>query len=234
MPPLIGITCSHDLQENRYYLRVNYCRVIEACGGLPFILPAVTTKELIKNYCERLDGLILSGGGDVDPTFFGEEPLPGCGKIDPERDYWEINLVQKWLTTGKPLLAICRGMQVLNIAAGGDIYQDIYSQLSVTIKHQQEAPPWHPTHHVSIIPDTKLYSIMGKLSWRVNTFHHQAIRRPAPGFTVSARAADGVVEALEATSFGFVIGVQWHPECMWKRDPKAKALFETFVKECKN
>ena len=230
MKPLIGITCGYDNEMERVLLTQFYSRGVLASGGVPLLLPPVSGEGIGERYCELLDGLILSGGGDVDPEYFGEEPISGSGEITPERDAFEIALVQKWLEGGKPLLAICRGMQVLNIAAGGDIYQDIKTQGKDLIKHIQEAPKWYASHKLYLEDGTLLSKIFPEKSIKVNSFHHQAVRRLAPGFNCAARSSDGLIEAIEFSSKVFVLGVQWHPECMWERDEKQLKLFQQLVR----
>lgn len=229
MRPLIGITCNFDRGGVRYTLAQNYVNCVLASGGLPFLLPYLPEGECSNLLLELLDGLVLSGGGDVDPCYFNQEPFPGCGEITPERDAFEIKLVQMALARDLPILGICRGMQVLNIAAGGDIYQDINSQLTAVFKHFQQAPAAYPTHSIEILPGTRLAAIAGAGRKRVNSFHHQAVNRVAPGFVVAAVAGDGVIEALEAPQKTFVLGVQWHVESMYPHDRGAVALWQSFI-----
>jgi putative glutamine amidotransferase len=230
--PIIGITCSQDDIESNYILRKYYVNVIEYFGGVPVILPAVNNK-LIENHINLISGLILSGGGDVDPLYFNKEPNPSCGLITPERDFYEIELIKKYEKTGKPLLAICRGVQVLNIAYGGSIYQDIYSELQKElIKHEQLAPKWYPTHSVEINTESKLYKIFKEKIIRVNSFHHQAVNIPADDFNVTAVSSDGIIEAIEHKNLDW-IGVQWHPECMAEKISMQKNIFEYFINYCK-
>lgn len=232
MQPVIGITCSFDQHLERYCLAQEYVRSVEAAGGIPVALPALKNISLVPRHLAWVDGLLLSGGADVDPAFFNEEPWPWTGEITPERDWYEIELVSRALAGSMPILAICRGMQVLNIAAGGSIHQDIGRGIRKTLKHSQQAPRWYPTHRVDIEPGTKLAAVFQTESLRVNSFHHQAVKNPAPGFTVAARSSDGVIEAIEATGEGFALGVQFHPECMWERDIKFLELFKALVKAC--
>lgn len=232
--PLIGITCAQDVREKNFILREYYVHVIESCGGIPIILPPVEADNIAK-HIEVIAGLILSGGVDVDPAYFGGEPLPGCGEISPEMDHYEIELVKIYLQTSKPLLAICRGLQVLNIACGGLIYQDIYCELEVPLlKHSQLAPKWHATHSVNLQTNSILYNIFGKSMLRVNSFHHQAVSIAAQDFEVVARSPDGIIEAIEHKYHPFAIGVQWHPECMAEKYEEQMHFFEKFVKYCKN
>ncbi len=229
MLPVIGITCAWDEDGTRFFLSRFYTEAVEAAGGLPVLLPYTRRDAGMNLWPDILDGLILSGGGDVDPVHFGEEPLPNCGEITPQRDAFELVLVRRALSLGLPVLGICRGAQVLNIAAGGDIYQDIVTQVAGCLKHRQQAPRWSATHGIMVEEGTRLARILGTRAMRVNSFHHQAVRQPAPGFIVSARCVDGIIEAIESTGPGFALGVQWHPETMWERDSRFLGLFAALV-----
>ncbi|MGI6683964.1 MAG: gamma-glutamyl-gamma-aminobutyrate hydrolase family protein [Bacillota bacterium] len=230
MYPLIGITCGED--GLNFYVRQFYVRVIESVGGVPVLLPVLKRNCQRERYLELLDGLILSGGVDVNPLLFGEEPVPGMGEITPERDGFELFLTKKFFLLGKPILAVCRGCQVLNLALGGSIFQDLKSQIPGLIKHDQKAPRESPTHSIKVVPGTKLSHILPQEHWWVNSFHHQAVKYPAPGFMVSACAPDGVIEAIEAKNHPFAIGVQWHPECNWRNDLGSYRLFKAFITAC--
>lgn len=212
-----------------------YWRAVWDAGGVPMILPplpASGTAEALAG----LDGLLLTGGPDPDPAHFGEEPRPGNGRIDPERDGWELALIRAALEVDLPLLAVCRGMQMLNVAAGGTVVQDLGERTGDVVKHRQAAPRWYPTHLVSIHGASLLRRILTGLegdsepfTLRVNSFHHQAVAEPAPGFLTTAVAADGVSEAIESDAHSFVLGVQWHPEAMWRRDEGSRNLFRGLV-----
>lgn len=229
MKPVIGLTCSYEDQADRFFISRNYAAAVETAGGLPIMLGFHNEKDLTC-LMTILDGLILTGGGDVDPVFFGEDPEPACGEITPERDFFETKIARQCLSSGMPVLGICRGMQVLNIAAGGDIYQDIYNRPVNTIKHVQQSPRWYPTHDIEVTGGTMLAKIIGRGKTRVNSFHHQAVRSIAPGFVVSAISPDGVVEGIECPDQLFALGVQCHPETMWKRYPVFLELFKALVK----
>lgn len=229
--PVIGITASHDNEYREYRLKKKYSEAIYNAGGIPFILPVITEKKLIKLYIEKIDGLLLSGGLDVDPLIYGENPLPTNGSIDPERDLFELDLFKEAHSKGIAILGICKGCQIINIAAGGTLYQDIYNQIEGVLKHKQEAPRWYPTHRVNIDKGTYLYHIIEKEKIRVNSIHHQAIKKVGPGFIVSARSDDGVIEAIEEKNgFRFIIGVQWHPETMWGNYSENYILFKEFIR----
>lgn len=230
MKPFIGITCSWDEEKGRYFLPEAYAGAVAAGGGIPLPLAYTCDDSSLKRIVETVNGLILSGGVDVDPLYFGEDPIPAGGEVSPLRDQFELMLAREALSSNIPVLGICRGMQVLNIAAGGDVYQDITSQLGGgIIKHCQQAPRWHPTHEIEVRRGTLLATITGADRLRVNSFHHQALRKLAPGFTVSASSADGVIEAVESQNYLFAMGLQCHPECLWKSNPLFLALFEKLV-----
>lgn len=227
MIPLIGITCGED--ELNFFSRRFYVSVIEAVGGVPVLLPSVQRTVIREKYLSLLNGIILSGGVDVNPLYFGEEPVPGMREISPERDEFEMMLAKEFFALGKPILAVCRGCQVLNLSLGGSIFQDINSQIDQIIKHDQKAPRYCPTHSIKVIQGTRLSQILLQEHVRVNSFHHQAVKSPAPGFSVTAVASDGIIEAIEADDHPFALGVQWHPECTWQQDLGSYRLFRTFI-----
>jgi len=234
MQPVIGISCSQNMADNSLCLWQAYVRAVQEANGLPFILPVVEEKSLIKQYVHMMDGLLLSGGVDIDSVNYGEEPLAGFNRqwpITPERDQFELALVRAFMETGKPILGICRGHQLINVAAGGSLYQDVSFQekSSARLCHFQEAPWWHPSHNVGLTPGTKLYGMFARQSIRVNSLHHQSVKDVAPGFVVNARAADGTIEGIESGQKTFTVGVQWHPELLLEKDGDWYKLFLSFV-----
>lgn len=233
MRPTIGITCSHDYQHDRTYLPQAYAKGVEQAGGMPILLPQAMSADCLGQLVHMLDGILFSGGVDVDPVHFGEEPLPNLGEIAPERDRFELELARQALDADLAIFAICRGIQVLNIAAGGTIYQDLRTQLDKTLKHSQEAPRWYATHKITIKGGTFLARALQAREARVNSFHHQAVNRIAPGFRLSASATDGVIEAIESENHKYVVGVQWHPEVMWEKETQMLKLFKSFIQAAK-
>lgn len=230
--PIIGIACGQYPTgdgTSRVGINREYVRALEGAGAVPVLLPLVEREGLIEPLIADLNGLLLAGGGDVDPGRFGEDPLPGLGQVDPERDEFELALVKAALDRDMPVLGICRGLQVLNVAAGGTLYQDIQCQVPRALKHNQDAPRWHPSHEVRLDADSLLASIYETESLRVNSFHHQAVKVAGPVFRVSAKAKDAVVEGIESREHRFVVGVQWHPESMVERYPAQRLLFAAFV-----
>jgi putative glutamine amidotransferase len=210
--PVIGITPSFDNEKQYVQMPMTYIRSVELAGGLPLVLPITDDKAMIAEMLSRVDGLLFSGGPDIDPQLFNEEPIPGQGGISPQRDLLDLELMRLALAKDMPILSICRGIQVLAIAAGGTLYQDINSQVKGTMKHAQEAPRWYATHSISVKPGTKLAAIMQAATLRVNSFHHQAVKDVPRDFIVSAEAEDGIVEAIESAKHRFAFGVQFHPE----------------------
>lgn len=222
MQPVIGITPDYDPTAQRYKIHQDYVSAILSGGGCPILL---FPHSEIPSF---LDGILLSGGGDIDPLFFGEEPLFQSGEISPLRDDFELSLCQKALAQQLPLLGICRGMQIINIALGGTIFQDISVQTNSNLKHSQQAPREYATHSIFIEKNSLLSSLFGKEKTTINSFHHQAVDRLGEGLIPTAKSQDGLTEAIEHTNRPFVLGVQWHPEAM--RTEEQKKLFTAFLK----
>ncbi|MDP2856946.1 MAG: gamma-glutamyl-gamma-aminobutyrate hydrolase family protein [Bacillota bacterium] len=225
---MIGLTSSFSAENNSQALPSTYVAAIEQAGGIPLIIPAGISPALSDAILQRIDGLLLTGGPDVDPSYFGEGPHPRLGAVTPERDVIEIPLTQAAVACRLPILAICRGIQLLNIAMGGSVIQDIASQVKDPLKHRQEAPRWHGTHEVAVAEGSRLAGLLGTTCVRVNTFHHQAVKDVAPGFEIVARAPDGVIEGIERPG-SFIVGVQWHPEGMYERVPEMARLFRGYI-----
>ncbi len=236
--PIIGITCSrttggawgiYSLGHFMEYTYAEYSQAVLHCGGAPLIIPASQDKRSLESILAAVRGIILSGGPDMHPRIYGEEPLPGLEEVDEGLDRFELQVAGLALQRHLPVLAICRGVQVLNVCMGGALYQDIASQVQESICHTPRVDKGVNTHTVRIEPNTKLLSIMQKREIWVNGKHHQAVKKPAPGLIVSARAKDGVIEAVEDPERPFVLGVQWHPEGTWKNDPYSKKLFRALI-----
>lgn len=233
MKPIIGITSSIDIEEPVHRLHDANVQAILRAGGIPLILPNITDEEVIKEIVSKIDGLLGSGGYDVSPLIFGEQPHQKIGTITPLRDQFELLLFQEMLKAEKPIFGICRGMQMLNVAAGGNLYQDIYAQHEEQlIKHGQDAPRSYGSHFVSVKENTRLHEIVKEKQLVVNSYHHQAVKDVADNFIVSGTAPDGIIEAIESTEHPFAIGVQWHPEHMLDNDQPSVALFDAFIEAC--
>ena len=232
MRPIIGITCTtigSDESSAGHGIGVNYINAVEHAGGLPVLLPLIQSNSCIGDFLNLIDGLLLSGGVDVDPLLYGEEPHPKTGRIDVGKDRIEISLIPRTLEIDMPVLGICRGIQMLNVAAGGTLHQDIYMNSNATLKHSQDAPRWYATHDIQIQKGSRLLDILGHSTIRVNSFHHQAVKEVAPDFVISAVASDGIIEGIESTRHSFAIGVQCHPEGMWQNSAPVTSLFVAFV-----
>lgn len=209
----------------------DYETAVRTAGGSPQVVDqAVPAAEAVRH----ADGILLAGGGDVDPALYGEERHPTFDPSEPGRDAYEIELVARALDADVPILAICRGVQLLNVARGGTLIQDLPSQAASGIEHRFAAPPNPPfrlAHLIDVMPDTRLSRALdarGHEPLEVNSRHHQAIKRPGEGLVVSATAPDGVIEAVEDPARRFLIGVQWHPENFWRTGEFAR-LFAAFV-----
>ena len=239
MRPLIGITCSREVggawgkySPGHYmdYTFDEYSRAICSSGGAPVIIPVAQSRESLLTIISSIKGLILSGGPDINPRFYGEETADGIGEIDDELDRMELAIAKIAFEKNLPLFAICRGLQTLNVSLGGTLYQDINTQIPDVIKHAPNTQKSVNTHTIRIEKQTLLFDIIKRRKIWVNGKHHQAIKDLAPGLKISAVANDGIIEAIEYPTKKFVIGVQWHPEGTWKEDTHSKKLFRAFVK----
>lgn len=233
--PLIGITGNFD--EGKLMLLPGYFRSIEAAGGIPVVIPPRRLADpTLVTLLDRLDGIVLSGGADLNPIYVNEDPVPELHGINPERDEWELALIELAWNRQIPMLGICRGIQMLAAARGGTVLQDLKTSLpdAPLLKHSQDAPRGIPTHFVEAEADSVVGKLLGT-RFAVNSFHHQAVGEPGPDFRITARSADGVVEAMESTSHPSVVGVQWHPECFLEEgDRSMLPLFEHFVGEARS
>jgi putative glutamine amidotransferase len=239
--PVIGITANSLFSENgafpgmeRVYVNQSYLHSVEKAGGIPVLLPTVSSDSDITEQLGRVDGVILSGGCDINPLLFGEEPVTKLEFVLADRDEYEIALTRLSYQSGKPLLGICRGIQVLNVAFGGSLYQDIHSQAAnCCLKHSQSSRRDFAGHTVDIMPGSLLHDIIGKTALPVNSFHHQAVKDVAHDFITTARARDGIIEAIEKPGKRFLLGVQWHPEMLVDSYPVMLELFKRLVGEAK-
>ncbi len=237
MRPLIGITGRKDtsarlLNAPMHSVGETYTYAIHKMGGTPIILPPLFSADDWPVLLDRLDGLLLSGGEDIDPAHYGQETETWIGGVDSRRDAAELGLIPLLLKRGVPVLGICRGHQMLNVALGGDLYQDIAAYFPNALDH-----PYTPArpleaivHDVTIEPGSRLHAILGETEMPVNSAHHQAVKTPGRDMVVVAHAPDEVIEATEMPGHPFCLSVQWHPEAMVKSDDSMWPLFERFVK----
>jgi putative glutamine amidotransferase len=230
--PLIGITTSVtvDKTPERAYVNLTYIRAVQAAGGIPILLTPHLAAEIVAALWQRLDGLLLTGGGDIDPATFSPLRHPKVDDVSPARDELELGLTRRAVDDGVPLFAICRGIQVLNVALGGTLVQDLPGERPGPIVHSQSEPRDQPTHAVKVMGEgTRLGRVLGALEIAVNSMHHQAIDRLGDGLREVAWAPDGVIEGVELSGERFVVGVQWHPEELVGHDRAARSLFAALV-----
>ena len=232
MRPLIGIpTRTLQPEEIAFHaIATTYTRAVEMAGGAPVLIPLRLGEETLHAIFSRLDGLLLAGGVDVHPKEFGEEVQSYCGEIHPERDVVELQLVRWALASQTPILGICRGIQLLNVAAGGSLYQDIPAQVPGALHHsQRKGDPYNlRVHSIQIDPESILARAINRPEVQVNSLHHQGVKDLAPGLLASGFAPDGLVEVVELPGYHFGIAVQWHPEWLTNQ-ASARRLFQAFV-----
>ena len=233
---IVGITCSTlpgtADSGPRQALNRAYVYAVEQAGGIPVILPVTADADVARRYLGMLDGLLLSGGVDVAPNRYGEEPHPALGTVDADRDLTEEALLCEALAQDMPVFAICRGIQMLNVALGGTLYQDLPAQRPTTLQHQQSSlqlPRDAMCHSIEVERETKLSEIVGAGQMQTNSFHHQALNRIADGLIVTARTPDGIIEAVERPASRYLVGVQFHPEETAPNDDKSRRLFKAFI-----
>ena len=234
--PIIGITPTLLISDEESFhgqqrscLTQDYVTAVYQGGGVPMILAVIQDEAAIREQVELVDGIILSGGWDVNPLLYDEEPSALLQFIYPDRDAYELKVIKIAYELKKPILGICRGMQILNVAFGGSLYQDLTQYSISSLQHVQKARRYESSHTVEIVRSTLLHKIFKSDVLMTNSFHHQAVKAIAPGFQVSARARDGVIEAFEKPGTQFVIGVQWHPEMMIRNHPDMVKIFSAFV-----
>lgn len=228
MEPKIGIVVC-GFTQNRQFVTNPYIQSVRYAKGIPIVLPVVRSDHLLDEYARLCDGFLFCGGDDITPLLFGEEPRKGNGRTDITVDLFQIRLMKQVLRSGRPVFAICRGMQILNVACGGTIWQDISLIPEKTLNHmQQSAERNEVSHRIRTEKNSRLRKYIGSCLF-VNSFHHQAVNTPGKGISVSARAGDNTIEAVEIKNHPFAMGVQWHPECMYRTSPEMRELFHEFV-----
>ena len=228
--PIIGISGSHNIEEHQLFLRENYMESVLRAGGLPVLLPHFSDEATARAFVSRLDGLLLAGGGDVRPSRYGEEMLPACGEPDDQRDVFELLMIREAMGMGMPIFGVCRGIQILAVAMGGTLYQDIESQLGIEkLRHSQEPPYGEAVHTVRFAPDGLFARVTGVQEMRTNSMHHQSIKEPGERLVVEGMTEDGVIEAVRAKDNDGIFAVQFHPEYLSDHSEQAARLFNHFV-----
>ncbi len=237
--PVIGVPMQTleeipDELPRCWIMSQRYVRTLTASGAIPWLIPLLDDPEALREIYERVDGIFLPGGVDIDPGSYNEEKSDVCGRVDPDRDRTEIMLADWAMKDLKPILAVCRGAQLLSVAAGGTLYQDLGSEYPDAIKHDYWPKAGTRTrqdlaHPVTVVPDTRLRQLLGSDTLLVNSMHHQGIKQLAPSLVANAFAPDGLIEGVESKDDNFVVGVQWHPEDLADLDPNMRRLFDAFI-----
>lgn len=229
MKPIIGILAEID-GEYTSKLQNSYIHAIEKSGGVPLLLPYVKEDETINRFIDLCDGFCFTGGADIDPTRYGEEKRATCEEIQYHRDELEFKVLQRVLDTQKPILAICRGAQLVNVAFGGTLYQDLPSEAPTHVLHRRKEDKYSLFHEIKVL--APLQSLVGTEQMRVNSFHHQAVKKLGEGLAVMALADDSIIEAFCLLEKRYLCAYQWHPERLFDMDAYNRVIFEDFVKAC--
>ena len=237
MRPLIGIPCQADYREGSgrpiYCNNRTYVHALEHAGGVPVLIPMVNDPGTLHTLLERLDGILFTGGSDIQPVHYGEDPHPLLGKVDHQLDELELTMARWALQENMPTLGVCRGMQLVNIALGGTLHQDVDAQASPTIQHNKRDLPRHTLiHSIFIEEGSKMEEVFGTRELQVNSLHHQAVNKPGLGVRISGRAEDGIAELLEVPEKHFVAAAQGHPEEIYMVETVWANLFSAFVDAC--
>ncbi len=233
MKALIGVVAGANFESvlNRQMnsVSVEYCDSISACGGVPIVIPMNCDDSLLEHYCDMCDGFVFTGGADINPINYGEEPHHKLGETNMKFDDFQLALIKKVLAVQKPLLGICRGHQLLNVACGGTLFQDLSEDSRCSIRHfQVEKPRWSASHKVSFTKDSKLHDIFGDEAL-TNSYHHQTVKDLGRNLKITALAADDTVESIEVIDHPFQVGVQWHPEMFFGENDQMLKIFQKLV-----
>lgn len=235
---VIGILSRVQVDRNDFYWDIektyvvsDYIQAVQAAGGIPIIIPLTLDDEILRAQIGMVDGIIVPGGIDINSLLYDEEPIKDQGFISEETDEFDIKSIKIAREMSKPILGICRGIQSINVAFDGSLYQDLSQIKTRYILHNQKAKRSFASHTINIHDDSILHDILGSKAI-VNSFHHQSVKHVAPGFKITAYSEDGVVEAIESNE-GFILGVQWHPESMITKYENMLKIFERFIEECK-
>lgn len=237
MKPNIGIPMHYGTESGKKAFCIGEVNInaIYLNGGLPITLPLCNDKESIEVYLDMIDGLYFVGGYDISPLEYNENPLPQLGLVSPKRDQFEINLFKAAIKRNIPILGICRGSQLINVALGGTLYQDIYTQRKNVIEHSFKETDGSDTYHkIEVLKNSKLYDIFKTTEIFTNSIHHQSIKDLAKKLKVTAYSSDGIIEGYEATDMTFCLGVQWHPELMLKEYDQFNGIYKKLIKASTN
>jgi|SRR6056297_174002 len=238
--PVIGLTSSLMFMKKNYrfpnykriYINKDYVKAIENSGGVPIIIPIDSKKLSVNYYLSKINGLLITGGVDINPKYYNEKPHEKIGKIIDERDSLDFTLLKKAMNKNIPVLGICRGMQLLNIYYRGSLYQDQSLNNNLNLDHYQNNPdPSTLGHSIEVYKKTKLYSIVKNNNFKVNSYHHQFIKKVGENLRISAKSSDGSIEGIETNDSQFIIGIQWHPERIYENSKESKLIFENFIRK---
>ena len=230
--PIIGITALWDKPTNSTVMRPSYINALEYAGAMPVVIPLTESTSVLDYYLDICDGILLSGGQDVQPELYGETPLPHCGEVAPCRVKLDRCAFESALAQDKPILGICRGCQAMNVFAGGSLYQDLNIDFGTEENHRMVEPFNRMVHQMIPQSGTALAELLGEQIFEVNSIHHQGIKRLAEPFDIMAVSPDGIIEAIYMPKRRFVWGVQWHPELLYQNHAKHAAIFSEFVRAC--
>lgn len=233
MRPMIAIVSLFDEGKDSYWMLPGYAQGLEEMGAAPVMLPYTASKEALQRYAELFDGFLFPGGQDLHPSLYGLEDAEKCGELCRRRDAMEAAFYPLARATGKPMLGICRGIQLFNVMEGGDLYQDLPTEFPSAVQHHETPPYDKVAHRVTIEEGTPLFGAVGVTEMGVNSYHHQAVKRLGEGLAVAATAPDGVVEALYLPDHKFALAVQWHPEFSFCSDGNSRKIFGAFVEACR-
>ena len=229
MKPVIGVMPLWDDEKNSIWMLPGYMDGVSQAGGIPVILPFSEDERELDQLAEMCDGFLFTGGHDVSPEVYGEKPLENLIDDCKKRDVMESVVLRKAIDADKPILGICRGIQFINAALGGTLYQDLPTQFKSDIEHHQTPPYDKRAHDVRIVTDSPLYQCLGRELIPVNSCHHQAVKKIASGLALMAASPDGLAEALYKPDYRFLWAVQWHPEFSFETDANSRRIFKAFV-----
>lgn len=230
--PIIGIIPLYDKEKDSYWMLPGYMKGIEEAGGIGVMLPLTSNKDNIVQIIENFDGFLLTGGQDISSELYNEKNCGMCGELCIARDEMEKTLLNEIIKIDKPVLGICRGIQIINAVLGGTLYQDLPSEYKSNTSHRMKAPYDRSEHLVILEKDGLLYNILNIEQIGVNSFHHQAIKQLAPALNVAATSEDGLIEAVYLPNKKFFLAVQWHPEFSYLKDFNSKKIFKAFIQSC--
>lgn len=232
MRKIIGLIPLYDDERTSYWMLPGYMKMIEELGGFPVMLPLTTDQKELSQVLYICDGIIFTGGQDIEPALYHTRKSDECGSCCKERDKMEAYLFERAMFQDKPVLGICRGIQLMNVMLGGTLYQDLKKEHPSMVEHHMQAPYDRPVHIVNVIEHTMLADLIGAGYYPVNSYHHQAIRDIAQTAEVMAVSEDGLIEAISVPGQRFAVGVQWHPELIYTKDEKSKKLIQAFIGAC--